>query len=494
MATTQAEARVQITVPGHVIDVPMSNYALIGDCLAELIPFLTRELDRAGKDSSWLNDPSAHWTLRRPFQSQPLDPEKTLEDEKVRDGSRLLLVKKDPGEKYPPLIDDVAEAITYWLKEHFPSWDGRISRRISLVLLPAVIAFVCALSTFWAAQTQPGLATRLTVCGIMGAGAILVTAIALVVSRTDQDQYGPLVVPFLTMTYLLAGTASLLVTPRPLGIHQLVAAGATLFTLSVCLAVVTRANARLHYGVAAASAAVTAIAALNMMYRSPTAVLGVQLITLCFFVMLGSSRISLALARISLPYVPATGESYIGGNDRPGDLDAGKLPRDGHANDSILNQEEQTLTAYECLVGILTGALTIICASGWFTGRSLDNHNWLIFLFMLTIALALVYRGKSYDDARLQGITLVATTILVATFAGGLIASPAYAENQTRAAIVIGLLVFSTILAAIYSIQQRRIVSPIVTKGLELFERVLYASPLVYVVLAMDLYQKARAR
>ncbi|MDD4865558.1 MAG: type VII secretion integral membrane protein EccD [Mycobacterium sp.] len=490
----QAEARIQITVPGHVVDVPMSNHALIGDCLAELIPFLRNELDRAGKDSSWLNDASAHWTLRLPFHTHPLDPGKTLEEEKVRDGSRLLLVKKDPGEKYPPLIDDVAEAITYWLKEHFPSWDGRISQRVNLILLPLVIAFVSVLATFWAAATQPAITARITVCSMMAAGAALAAAISLVVLRTDRDRYGPIVVPFLTITYLLVGTAALLITPRPLGINQLAAAGGALFTLAVGLAVITGTNARLHYGIAAGAATVTAIAVLNMVYRSPTAVLGVQLIALSFFVMLGSSRIALALARISLPYVPATGESYVIGNDRAGDLDAGSLPRDGRAADSILNQEEQTLTAYDCLVGILTGVLTVTVFSGWFIGRSLDNHQWLIFAFIVTIALALVYRGKSYDDARLQGITLVATTALAASFTGGLVVSPSYAENHTRAAIAVGLLVLSTVLASIYSIQQRRIVSPIVTRGLEILERVIYASPLIYVTIAMDLYQKVRAR
>jgi type VII secretion integral membrane protein EccD len=496
VAITQAEARIQITVPGHVVDVPMSNHMLIGDCLAELIPFLRSELQRAGKDASWLDDPEAHWTLRRPFRSQPLDAEKTLDAEKVRDGSRLLLVKKDPGETYPPLIDDVAEAITYWLKEHFPSWDGRVSQRVTLVVLPAVVIFACALAIYWAVATQPTFTSRLAVCSMMVTSSVLAAVISLVVVRTDKERYTPIVVPFTTITYALTGTAALLITPRPPGIYQLVVAGAALFSLAVCLAVITHTNARLHSGIAAAAIAVTCIAGLNMAYRSPTAVLGVQLITLCFFIMLGSSRISLALARISLPYVPATGESFTIGSDRAGDLDAGNLPRDGsgRANDSILNQEQQTLTSYDCLTGILTGSLAVMCMSGWFIGRSLDNHNWLIVAFILTIALALVYRGKSYDDARLQAITLIATALLLAAFAGGLVVSTHYAGNTIQSAVCIAILLAGTVIAAVYSIQQRHIVSPIITRGMELFERILYASPLVYVVLAMDLYQKARAR
>ena len=91
---TDTEVRVQIAVPGHVIDVPMSHHMLIGDCLAELIPFIRRELDLRGKDASWLDDTKAHWVLRRPFRSAHLDEAKTLHDEGILDGSRLLLVKK----------------------------------------------------------------------------------------------------------------------------------------------------------------------------------------------------------------------------------------------------------------------------------------------------------------------------------------------------------------------------------------------------------------
>jgi type VII secretion integral membrane protein EccD len=494
VATTQAEARIQIVLPGHVVDVPMSNYMLIGDSLAELIPFLERELKKAGKDSGWLNDPTAHWTLRRPFRTRPLDPEKSLAEEKVLDGSRLLLVKQDPGEKFPPLIDDVAEAIAYWLKEHFPSWDGRISQRVNLILLPAVIAFVCALAATWAQTSQPGFTPRLITCSLLTAGAVLSAAIALVVVRADQERYGPVVVPFLTMTYILGATATLIVTPRPLGIFQLAAAGAVLFTLSVSLAVITRTNARLHYGFAAAAAAITVVATGNMAYRSPTAVVGVQLIALCFVILLQGKRISLALARISLPYIPATGESYVIGNDRAGDLDAGSLPRDGRAADSILNQEKQTLTSYECLVGIITGTVATIAATGWFIGRSLDNHQWVIFAFIFTIATALLFHGKSYDDARKQGITLVSTALLVASFTGGLIVSPEYAGNHTRAAVSVGILILATILAAIYSIQERRIASPVVTRVLERFEWAIYAAIFPQVIWVMDLFFKARAR
>ena len=73
-------------------------------------------------------------------------------------------------------------------------------------------------------------------------------------------------------------------------------------------------------------------------------------------------------------------------------------------------------------------------------------------------------------------------------------ASAALVVGETVVPGVIGILVLGTLIATVYSIQQRRIVSPVVNRLLERIEWLLYAAPLVYVVLAMDLFQKARAR
>lgn len=489
---TDTEVRVQIAVPGHVIDVPMSNHMLIGDCLAELVPFIRRELELRDKDASFLDDTQAHWALRRPFRSADLNEEKTLHDEHILDGSRLMLVKMTPGEKYPPLIDDLAEAISYWLKLYYPAWDSHISQRISLVVLPSVMAIVCLLATYWTIVADPEMGPRATVCTVMAAPAVITAALAVVIVRAKKTLYQALVLPLMIITYLLTGTAALLITPRPLGIAQLVVAGATLFTLAIASVTLTHANLRLHYGVATGALIVTAVAGLNMAFPALTAVVACELIALSFAVILLTNTVARILARISLPYVPTIGEDYSAATGRVGDLDAGRLPIDGHANESVFNQEHQIRTAYDCTVGILTGALVAAIGACWFMGHTLDNHYWLLFAFALVVSQNLVFRAKSYEDALTQGVLLIGATLFMAAFAAGLIISPLYADNLTRGVLVLAALLAGTIIATIYAVQERRIISPVVNKMLQRFETLSYVAVFPMVAFALDAFSKAQ--
>lgn len=496
VGTQQVNCRVQVTIPGHVVDVPLPSHLPIADTIAELIPYLIKHLDAKNKDTSWLRDPDAYWHLTT-FGDQPLDEEKSLAEEKVLDGDRLFLTKTDPGEKYAPLIDDVAESITYYLKRHFPSWDSPFAKRISLGMVPAVVALICGATVMWADTQQPGWALRAATTAAMAALGLICAAVAVVLVRTARDdRYKTVPVPLMMTTYLLSASAALVITPRPLGIYQLVAAGSVLLVLSVCLSVVTREHLRMHNAVTAGSLLVLIIGLLNTIYRSPTAVIGTQQIALAFALILISPRLALAVARISLPYVPATGEPFMRG-DGAGNLDAGSLPRNEKSgnNSSIFNQEQQILTARACRIGLMIGALTVAVATSWIVGRSLDNHEWVIWTFMLVIATCLISRGKSTDDAFEQAIVLIAGASVLGLFGAGLLTDPNLTEdNAIRGAMALGILSIGMFVATIFAIQERRIVSPIVTKAIEVFERMLFWTPLPFVIVAMDLYSKARAR
>ncbi|MUM03268.1 type VII secretion integral membrane protein EccD [Mycobacterium sp. CBMA 213] len=496
VTATQMYCRIAINIRGHVVDVPLHSYNTVGDTLSDLIPYLIDEMKLQGKNTEWLEDPKAHWRLLN-FSKRVLDEEKTLAEQKVLDGHRLFLSKDDPGEQYVPLIDDVAESITYFLNKHFPSWDAPFAKKVTLGLLPVVVAVVCATTVAWSNTHLPGWTVRGSISGAMAAVALLCAAIAVVIVRTDEDDEYPAVpLPLMVVTYLFASTAALVLTPRPLGIYQLLAAASAVLTLAVFLSVLTRANLRLHYGLTAASIVTIAVCLLNMAYQSPTPIIGIQLIAGCFFVVLISARLALAVARISLPRVPATGEPFMS-DQGAGNLDAGSLPRDGssgRAIESIFNQEQQTLAAYECRMGLLAGALSVLVAASWVVGRSLNVHQWLIWSFMIVIAQCLIYRGKSLDDAREQATVLIAGAASWALFAAGLLTSPMYADDNTlRGAIALGILLVAMVVATINAVQQRRINSPIVLKVIETVERILYVSPLPFIAFAMDLYSKARA-
>lgn len=493
----QTFCRVQVWIPGHWIDVPLHSHLTVADTVAELVPYLIKHLSDQHKDTSWLEDPNAYWHLAT-FGNQPLDEDKTLAEEKVLDGHRLFLHKTDPGEKYAPLIDNVAESITFYLKRHSPSWDSPFSKKVSSFMLLAVVALVCGSAVAWTAAQQPGWLVRSVLTAGMAVVALVCAAIAAVLVRTDEKgRYSAVPVPLTAITYLVAATAALVITPRPLGIYQLLAAAATLLTFGVCQSVLTHKHLRLHYAVVAGALVVIIISLLNFAYRSPTAIIAMQTITLCLALVLIASRLALSVARISLPYVPATGEPFMrGGGD--GNLDAGSLPRDGtsgQALESIFNQEQQILTASDCRMGLLSGALAVLVAASAIVGYSLNTHEWLIWGFILVIATCLVYRGKSLDDAREQALVLIAAAATLGVFGAALLIAPQQTStnNTLRGVIAVAILLAATAVATIMAIQERRIVSPIVTKVLELIERVLFVVPVPLVIVAMDLFSKVRA-
>lgn len=499
MATVQDEARIQVVVRSrdsmaHIIDVPMPAQVPIGDNIAELIPFLRRELDHQGKDSSWLDDPEAFWTLREPFHTQELDPEKSLQQSKIYDGTRLLLVKRTPGEKFPPLVDDLAEAIAYWLKQSFPAWGYRVSQQVSLAVLAGVSLLLTLLTLRYTAVAQPPMLTRAIMVGAAATIMLMLTILVVIVVRTHKERYTVIVRPLLVIIYTLTATAAMIAIPRPMSFYQVVITSAALLTLSIFLVVVTAANTRIHYAVATASLVVILVGSLNTFYPSPAPILAAQLVIIGCAVMIQANRVAIPLGKISLPFVPATGESFVTGLDRPGDLDAGDLPGEGELNEGIFNQKQQVLACNDATIGLLVGALTVMSAASFAIGYTLTNKHWLLFALVTVIAVTTIYRGKSYDGARLQGIVLVGATTFYAAFGAGLMLSPHYSDNLAQAIAALTALAAASVFATIWSVQERRLVSPITTRILEIIERLLYLAPWPLLIIAMDLFQKAQSR
>lgn len=499
MATIQDEARIQVAVRGkgsraHVVDVPMPSQVPLGDNLAELIPFLRRELDAQGRDTEWLDDREAHWTLRKPFHTEELDPEKSLLQAKITDGDRLLLVKRTPGEKFPPLIDDVAEAIAYWLKQFFPSWDYRMSQRVSLSVLPVVVALLCALALRYTGIAQPQPLTRIIMAAAAAAPALLLTILTVVIIRADKVRYRAMAVPLLVIIYLLTGSAAVIAIPQAYSLYQLMAAAAALLTLAILLAVITGTNIRIHYAVATASLVIIAVGAVNLAYPSPTEIVAAQVIVLATMILLMSGRISMPLAKISLPIVPPTGESFVADTDRPGDLDAGDLTGDGAANEAIFNQKQQVLTWYDSSTGLIAGALTVTIFAAWTLGYTTTIHPWILFALTVITATILVYRGKTEDDALMQGLCLVGAAATLSAYGAGLMFSDHYADNLPQAVSALAILLAACTFAAVWAVQERKITSPLSARFLEIIEKLLCAAPWPLLIFAMDLYQKARTR
>lgn len=482
-----AETRIRIEIPTNPVDVPFAGWVTIGDCISILVPYLIDELGKAGKKTDWLKDPSARWNLKRPFATYNLDQEATLDEEGVKDGESLLLVKDDPGEKNTPLIDDVAEFIRHFFAKNLRPWKNHDAQRLALVFLPAVTALICLASLVWTSKTNADLIARIAATSAMVTVATIVATIAAVINHTQRSRFEHAVFPFLLMAYMLYGTALLVILNRPLGVHQLVIVGG-LLPISIILNLVTGSNVRLHSAVAAGAVVVLIVASFNLLYHSSTAVIGVQQILLALCAVLVTARIALAFARISIPRVPSTGEEF--GSDEPGDLDVGNLPRDDASGvaASMGNQEAQSMAAYDRLAGMLCGLLPIMVVTAFVVGYNLaDKHPWIIFSFVIATSLMLAYRGKTIEYALLQTILLTASALTLVFFAAGLLLSPDPA-NAARAGIILLILAVATLISSLFALQARQINSPIVIKLFEVFEIILFATAIPYLALVMDFW------
>jgi type VII secretion integral membrane protein EccD len=513
--TRTGNTRVAITIPGHIVDLTLSPTVPISHIVSQLIPYLRQQLTGKPKALEFLNDPDAAWHLER-FGSVSLNSSKTLDEEGILDGEALYLVSTPAGEKYPALIDDVAESIAYHQNQTFPPWKPESGIKLSLTLIQVVGALVAVVLGMWANRSMPSSELRYGLAGLCLTLAVALIAVGLTVVKSGQERLAEIPRPLFVVGYEMLAAAGLLIVPRKFDVPHIVVTSAFLFVASVLVYAVTGIGrderfsygtgetrstnikkatsdiTRLSYGVATASLITLVVSSINLVYLSPPAVICVEIIVAAFFAVLMASRAALAFARISLPYVPATGEDYL---KVPVD-DVGSVSKKAGSSavDSILNQEQQVLTAYDVIVGILSGALALIVGTAFFAGKHLDNHHWIIWSFIVVISTALIYRGKSYDDERLQKLCLTGAAATMTTFLVGLLLSPASAGNGLRFFLTLGILLAALGFAAIFSIQRRTIRSPIVMKLFEYIEMVLYATPIVYLVLALDLYQKVRAR
>src|SRR5699024_1177312 len=92
----------------------------VEDVTYELIRHLNYEMSSKGLNTDWLTDANAVWTLER-FGRRQLDDDQTLSEQGVMDGERLWLTKNAKNEKYPALIDDIAESVAKF-QSALPEW------------------------------------------------------------------------------------------------------------------------------------------------------------------------------------------------------------------------------------------------------------------------------------------------------------------------------------------------------------------------------------
>ena len=297
--------RVTILTGKRMTDLVLPSAAAMETYIDDTIAVLTELLEDAPADVLAGFDLSAQgaWAFARPG-GLPLKLDQSLDDAGVVDGSLLTLVSVSRTERYRPLVEDVIDAIA--ILDESPEFDRTALNRFIGWAIPGVSTALTVIATLAWDKTGHHFWWPL-VLGIVGIAVLGGSYTAKKVYQNARVSENLLIAAFPLIT---AGIA--LAIPFPQGVNSLGApqlAGAAASILLLTLASRGGPGGRVEL---AAFAAVTAIAVtfagiafgFGLQHWVPAGAVAFGLITVT-----NAAKITVAVARIALPPIPAPGET-----------------------------------------------------------------------------------------------------------------------------------------------------------------------------------------
>ena len=357
------------------------------------------------------------WAFARPG-APPLKFNESLDDAGVVDGSLLTLVSVSRTERYRPLVEDVIDAIA--VLDESPEFDrSALNRFVGLTIPFAALAVTVVALLAW---TRSGHEWWWAVAlGVLGMG--LLGGCVFATNRYQNiDMAESLLVAALPA---LAGAAALAV-PLPQGYDSLgapQAAGAAAVVLLLALA--TRGGPRKRAELAAffaiASIAATAAAVAfgyGWQYWVPAGAIAFGLI-----VVTNAAKLTVAVARIALPPIPAPGET-VGSEELLDPVvtpDADESPTwqaiIESVPDSAARLHERSQLATRLLIGFVTagalvlaiGAISVVVQGHFFV------HSMIVAALVTSIC---GFRSRLYAErwcawALLAAVAIIPTGLMV---------------------------------------------------------------------------------
>lgn len=412
-----ATTRVTVLTGRRMTDLVLPASAPIETYIDETVGVLAELLDDSPADVLAGFDFKAQgvWAFARPG-APPMKAAESLDDAGVVDGSLLTLVSVSRTERYRPLVEDVIDAIA--VLDESPEFDrGALNRFVGLAVpTVAVIATVMALVGWTQSGRHWSWAVALAVSGLgLLAGALL--------SRSRYQNLDMAESLLVAAVPALLGAAALAVPlPRDadgLGAPQV--AGAAAVALLYVLA--TRGGPRKRASVAAFGAVLTlAVTAAAVAYGYgwqqwvPAGAIAFGLI-----VVTNAAKLTVAVARIALPPIPAPGEVVT--NDelldpisRP-DMADEETPTWQAIIDSVPDSSarlrERSELSKKLLVGFL-GAGALVLAAGAIT-VVVQGHFFVHSLIVAALVSVICgFRSRLYAE-RWCAWALMAVTVAVPT-------------------------------------------------------------------------------
>ena len=484
--------RVTILTGRRMTDLVLPASAPIDTYIDETVSVLAEVLAETPKDVLAGFDFGAQgvWAFARPG-APPLKLTESLDDAGVVDGSLLTLVSVSRTERYRPLVEDVIDAIA--VLDESPEFDRTALNHFVGLAVPVAAFAVTAMSlTAW---TRTGhdwwWAVALFVLGLA-----LLGGSAMAVNRYQNIDLAESLLVGAVPT--LAGAAALAV-PLPYGVNSLgapQAAGAAAVVLLLTLATRggprRRAELASFFAVMSIAATAAAIAyGYGWQYWVPAGAIAFGLI-----VVTNAAKLTVAVARIALPPIPAPGETVandelldpVATTDMAGEESPTWQAIIASVPDSAARLHERSQLAKRLLIGFVTSGAMILSLGS--IAVVVQGHFFIHSLIVAGLVTATCsFRSRLYAE-RWCGWALLAAAVIIPT--GLMVKLSLWFPDKAWLVLIVYIAVGIVALILIGATAGIRRVSPVTKRILELLDGAAIAAVIPLLLWIASVYDVLR--
>jgi type VII secretion integral membrane protein EccD len=488
-----AATRVTVLTGKRMTDLVLPSAAPIETYIDETVGALAEILEDTPADvlSGFDFGAQGSWTFARPG-STPLRPEQSLDEAGVVDGSLLTLVSASRTERYRPLVEDVIDAIA--VLDESPEFDRRSLNRFIAVAIPVLTVVMTAVAAraWWETGRSPYWPLAIGVAGILAAVGCFV-ANKFYEAKQLSDS-------LLITAYPLIAAAAALAIPMPhgaksLGAPQVAAAAAAVLFLTL----LTRGGRvrRSHYAsflVITSIAIVAAALAYGYGYQRWVAA---GAIAFGLFIVTNAAKLTVAVARIALPPIPAPGET-VAHEELLDPVETDVASEDetptwqaivASVPESAVRLTERSNLAKLLLIGYVTSGTLILSVGA--VAVVVHGHFFIHSLAVAgLITVACGFRSRLYAERWCAWALLAATAVIPTGVTARLCAWYPHIAWILVASYVAAALIALLIVAAAWGRVRR--VSPVVRRILELIDGAVVASIIPMLLWITSVYDMVR--
>ncbi|MEU1429251.1 type VII secretion integral membrane protein EccD [Nocardia sp. NPDC005746] len=388
------------------------------------------------------------WVLARIGQP-PFSNSLSLGEQGVRDGE-LLMLESAENIAPAPLFDDIMYNVAIADADHFRSWSPRTARLTGSVLAVVIMATGC----FGLLAAPDAIPSWITATVATAVTVLLVTA-STVLARIYRERVSALVLGGSALP--TAFTAGLLYVPDHYGwanaLLGAVLAGAT----SLLTWRATGVGPGLFIGAATLAAFTIPAALVGLLTDLPLRAIGGGVVTVGLAGLSVAPRLSMLLARLPLPPVPAPGTPIDPTEDDPDDHRA--LP----TLDMLRAKSER---AQDHLAGLVAAtALVVVTGAVASVDPAAIRPFWPGLALALVCAAVLMFRSRTYAGAEQAVVLIVGGAAIVLLVLIG----TALTQRQPLTVFGVALALFAAALVLGFLVPRQQSTPPVL-RALELLE------------------------